>query len=506
MQDEKTDIWDFFHRYAASLADTSAAAYRKAIRSAHTFLTDIASPSVADIADWLVALARSGNTLKTASYYLDNIASLHSAAVREDLLSPSDAFKTVKARLRALPPAADKAAAGFEDAGTALARLRSLIRHAPLQTGETAIFTDLFILALLDPSRGLLKTASLVKDDIPALPEEAREVARRHLSSRRKYVFPLAQSEMTPRQLLALVGENIVSILRQRGVPVYGGAAPSIDTLWALAALQCGFKASEVVAALGHAPAALPWLSLAEPSTVPAFKRQAIIESTAISLIDDPLQWHVMHLRQGVRMDAVTRRLELFNDKAPAPDIYYPCEEIARRIGKKLVYKEKPLIADIAFFRCRESAVFPLFQHIGDLAWCYREEHLEGRPYSVVPDASMMTFMQTVGILMPGIDVYPIGEIPLSENDVVCILGGPFIGRQATVESLLPPPKTNPHPQPSVQWESSLSSPHPSAQRASSLSSPHPTVVRLRITADNGIEWRVSLPPQLLRPLPPVKP
>lgn len=486
MQDEKTDIWDFFHDYASSLSEATASAYLKAIRSAQPYLLDMKSPAVCDIADWIVAIMRSGITLKTAAYYLDNIASLHNAAVREGLAPSSDAFKTVKARLRAVSSSRN-ATCGIEDSETVLSRLRSLIRHSGRQTGDTSLFTDLFILALLDPSRGLFKTAMLVKDDVELLPEESQEIARRHLSTRRKYIFPLLQSASTPRQLLMQVEENVVSILRQRGLPVYGGASATIETLWALAAMECGFKASEVVATLGHVPAPLPLLSLADAASMPDYKKGAIIESTAISLIDDPLQWHVMHLRQGVRMDSVKRRLEIFKDELTAPDIYYPCEEIARKIGKKLVYKEKPLISDVAFFRCRETDIYPLFQRIGDLAWCYREESAPGRPYSVVPDSAMMTFMQTVGILMPGMDVYPIGEIPLTENDVVSILGGPFIGKEATVESLLK-----------------------NAQQTTdngklTTDNVIPTIVRLRITADNGIEWRVTLPPHLLRPVSAVR-
>lgn len=483
MQDEKTDIWDFFHDYASSLSEATASAYLKAIRSAQPYLLDMKSPAVCDIADWIVAIVRSGITLKTAAYYLDNIASLHNAAVREGLAPSSDAFKIVKARLRAISSSRNNAICGIEDSETVLSRLRSLIRHAGRQTGDTSLFTDLFILALLDPSRGLYKTAMLVKDDAAVLPEESQEIVRRHLSTRRKYIFPLQQSALTPRQLMLRLEAEISALMRQRGLPVFGSAATSVETLWALAAMECGFKASEVVATLGHVPAPLPLLSLADAAPIPDYKKGAIIESTAISLIDNPMQWHVMHLRQGVRMESVRRRLELFEDEITAPDIYYPCEEIARRIGKKLVYKEKPLIADVAFFRCRETEVYPLFQRIGDIAWCYREESAPGRPYSVVPDSSMMTFMQTVGILMPGMDVYPIGEIPLTKNDVVSILGGPFIGKEATVESLLQ------NEQPTTD----------NGQRTTE--NVVPTIVRLRITADNGIEWRVALPPTLLRPV-----
>lgn len=466
-QDTKTGIWEFCQEYALSLSDATASAYLKAIRSAYPYLSRFESPSVCDIADWIVAIVNSGITLKTASYYLDSITSLHNVAVREGLAAQSDVFKTVKSRLRAVSSHSNLSA--IEDSSENLSRLRCLIRFSSRQTGEASLFTDLFILSLLDPSRGLLKTAMLVKDDIGNLPEESLEIAHRHVSSRRKYVFPLSQSAVTPRQLLLNIEGNLVSLLRQRGLPVYGSASTTIATLWALAAMQCGFKASEVVASLGHVPAPLPILSLADPAPLPEYKKAAIIESTAISLIDNPMRWYVMHLRQGIRMESVRCRLDIFKDEVKAPDIYYPCEEIARKIGKKLVYKEKPLIADVAFFRCRETDIYPLFRRIGDLAWCYREESVPGRPYSVVPDSAMMAFMQTVGILMPGMEIYPIGEIPLTENDVVSILGGPFIGKEATVESL-------------------------DQQTA-------PTVVRLRITADNGIEWRVTLPPHLLRPL-----
>ena len=481
MTDTETEIWNFFQDYAASLSPATASAYGKAIRSAREYFSFNAAPDVSDVADWVVAAIESGASMKTASYYLDNITSLYNAAVAEGLVPPSDAFKTVKRRLRAIPASANVASAAADRAAV-LSRLRNIIRLSGRLQGDDALFADILTMSLLNPTRGIRGTAMLVRADIDLMMEEVREIAMRHTSSRRKYIFPLSQTMRTPRQVADMTGEGIRSLLRQRGIPVSGSADAAVETLWAMAALQCGFKASETVSALGHAPMALPLLSLPTPEPMPRLRREAIFESTLLSLIDNPLHWYVMHFRQGVRMETVRKRLDLFRDEIKSPEFYYPCEEIARKIGKKLVYKEKPLISDVAFFRCRDTEVFPLFRCVGDLAWCYREETAPGRPYSIVPDASMMAFMQTVGILAPGMEIYPIGEIPLSENDVVSIVGGPFIGKEATVESLLQ------NEQPTTD------SRQPTAETA-------PSIVRLRITADNGIEWRVALPPHLLRPV-----
>lgn len=467
-------IWDFFKEYASSLSSSTASGYSKAIASAYTFFSwsdsSLTNLSAQSLADWFVSMYMSGHTLKTCSYYLDSLASLFNVAVAKGVVDATPAFREIKVKVKLLIGRGE----GRSIDRLSLERLRRLLRIAHTLKGDDAMFADLLAMTLLDPRHGLLKTAMLTKKDVENMAGEMSEIALRNVSTRRKYLFPLNQSSLTPRQLATVVDNGITDLIKRHGVSMLGNAASTIEGYWAYAALECGFLASEVVAILGHTPMAMPVLMLACEASLTQNEKEGIVDDVAEYLAENPMQWYVMHFRHGVRIESIKKRLEIYKGEIVMPDFYYPCEEVAKKVGRKLVYKEKPLIADIAFFRCRETDIYPLFRRIGDLAWCYREEYDGRSRYAVVPESSMMTFMRTIGILTPEMKIYPIGELPIEEDDIVKVVGGSFIGKEGRVETLLTESDEDDTPA---------------------------TVCRLLITADNGIEWRVNLAPHLLQKL-----
>lgn len=138
----------------------------------------------------------------------------------------------------------------------------------------------------------------------------------------------------------------------------------------------------------------------------------------------EPLSWFAMRLRPKVSFENILHRFSQLYPEVKMPEIFYPCHEIAKRIGSKIVWKGKPVIRDIVFFRQRRSEVYPLFVHIYDLAWCYSNPGSGASKYASIPDKAMEDFKKSIGFLTPDFQLAPQGEMPLNPGDKVIVLNG----------------------------------------------------------------------------------
>ncbi|MDE7097221.1 MAG: hypothetical protein K2O47_06995, partial [Muribaculaceae bacterium] len=295
--------------------------------------------------------------------------------------------------------------------------------------------------------------------------------------------------------------------------------------LWAYAALRTGIPASQLIRRLGHAPLGLPILRLSvfslrssEDALVgthgSCVRPQGCDISTRIQsqppisldsykedfsqvgkiFLDNPPRWYAMSLRPGVRFTEVCRRIRLLSDQIPDIQLFYPCEEIARAIGRKIVVRRRPFIHSVVFFRARLTDIGTLFAKIGAIAWCYRRSSRPGSPYADISQRQFELFQQTLDRFTPDYEVAPAGELKLRKNDRVRIVGGLFSGIEAGFDSEVTSSPIHPvgtHGS-CVRTQSAASSP-----RVNSEQDLH-TIYRLNIIGDNGIEWRISVDPRLV--------
>ncbi len=434
--DNVSTISDFLHIYPSRLSLATVTSYTKAIRSFIAFagnelheeniITDIL------IGDWVIDMVLSGLTPKTASYYLDCLCSVYNTAVENGLALPSPSFQIIKSRLKSVL-STDKTEARPLSAFNFDA-LTSMIRNADRQNGELGLFTDIAILSILNPSLSIDEITRLKKRNLDTLSPESKTIAERHVNTRRSYLFTLEQNEKTPKQIATRCNEKITALLKYRGLPVSSDAQDSLRSLWLLTALKSGVRASAAVAVIGEAPTGLPILSIVSKISINEVSRKDILNTVAKTLVENPRQWHVMRLRHGTKYESLKKRLELLDKDIKTPDTFYPCEEIARKIGKKMIYKDKPLIPGIVFIRTRATDICPIMRTAGDIAWCMRDPSHADRRYAVVTQRSMETFQQVIGQFTPDYKLYPLGTLLLKPQDRVIIIGGDYSGTEAIVE------------------------------------------------------------------------
>lgn len=464
-----TDISDaigFFLTEAGNATNTAtAAAYRKAAASLRRFAEgrplrfgDFDEPL---LDGWLTALFINGNSHKVATYYLRIISALYNRAVTRGIAPPTEAFRTAARRLDAISGLDYDISRREADHKRLVAMARG---GATSPGGHLPVYADIFLASVLSGNMTPSEVARLKKADTGPFPPEMQAILSRHTGNRRSYVFDLRQPEMTGRQLDRTVDRNTAAVMRLHGISGTPTQAPA--DLWAHAALKCGYTPQAITGCLGFRPTANPVFALCPMQPIPDSDAMEMRATVARVITDDPLQWFVMRLRPASGFSSLLQRLASIPSGNHAPTLFYPCEEIATRIGRRLVWRDRPVIPDIVFFRSRRSHVRPLFREIGDLAWCYTT----GRSgtYAAIPDSEMQRFQQAIGQFTPEYEIYPAGTLTPAEGESVVIIGGLFTGQQGEIEKIMP-------------------------GNADSI------IYRVVFPDSQGIEWRVNVDSRLIR-------
>lgn len=207
----------------------------------------------------------------------------------------------------------------------------------------------------------------------------------------------------------------------------------SIRSFWGALALHIGIRADMVLGFFGSAPPNLGILSLAAPKELDPEERHSMVRRVALSFRGEQPSWFAMRLRPKVKYETLIQRFATLSGEVPMPELFYPCEEITKKIRRKLVWEGKPVIRDIVFFKIRKSEIYPLFTRIYDLAWCYRNPGGQPGNYASIPPKAMDSFREAIGFLTPDFEVAPSGEMALLPGDKVVILDGDYAMKKATV-------------------------------------------------------------------------
>ncbi len=435
-----SDLLRFFGEAADRVGSNIRKPYKKAVDSFGAYLRsrDFESGAVDTslLEGWVIEMFLNGLTFRTATYYIDALSRLYAVATDDGVVPASVAFDLVRSRLKALSP--DGWPCRITD--SQFRRMLSVVRSASACSGEMATAIGIVLFSLINGCLSLEKVARIKSSDLADYAPGSEAIATRHATPRRRYLFDLQQSARTPRQLDRYVADCVLSLLRLRGLSVKGSPSETLRSYWAYAAIRCGFSGSEIMAVLRHVPAGVPVLGISVPALLPARQIADIQASIAAMFISDPLGWHVMRLRPGVRFSDVAARLCAFGPEISRPELFYPCHEVVRRVGRRLVTCRRPVMADIVFFRSRIADICPIFARIGDLAWCYTNGPRSERDYATVADSEFRIFQQAVGQFTPDFELGPAGSLPLREGDRIEVVGGPMSGRAASIARIVARP------------------------------------------------------------------
>ena len=452
-------LMEYFGSRAKEMEHTSPT-YVKAVAAFKAYINMSGATAITEplLADWFVNMYLRDFTFKTSLHYFNIISGLYTAAVKERIAQPCDAFRTTKAKIARLGETGDSVIdkTGFE-------RFKNLMRNAVNQNAEIAQATDLLLLTLLNGCRSLIETALLKRNDIEPDDREKQAIADRHAYARRQYIFDLKQSLLTPRQLSAAIDTEINTLFIRKNIPHLENADETATAYWAYAALQCGLSGSTVVSYLGKVPKGIPALGLCEKTELTEEKCRRTTKLVGDIFIENPLRWYALRLRTRGGFSQFIERLDDLRNQPGVfvPEIFYPLEEVAKRIRKKLVFETQPVLPDIIFINCRVTSVLPFLLRVNDLAWCYTVTGRPGSDYAVIPDSSFRKFQEAIGHFATCYaEDNP--SIKAQAGDKVRVNVGLFQGLETTIDSI--------------------------------ANEDGNKILRLLYHSDNGIRWNVGVP------------
>lgn len=337
---------------------------------------------------------------------------------------------------------------------------------------DITLYDKLFIFSVLNGGGYGEGPISLKKED-PLLDTPIVTLIAESLAGcRRKYLFPLGQSDKTPKQQATAYREEFEKGVRHADIIPFGSPEEMAAEIWLRIAYEIGTSPSVLKACFGEKARFYPALAIAPDVEIPQTQCEGIRLAVADNLTDRRTEWYAFRIRKGVVYSRVEARLKAYKDEFLLPDVYYPCKEIAARIGDNLVLRQQPIISGLLFIKCRYIDVVNIVRRAGDILWCYVERSGSALRYAVIPPVQMYAYRKAIASILPETEVTPIGETPLREGDKVEIIGGDFHGRVGTFQQV---------------------SPTRNAKSTGRI------LYRLLLPGGGGFEWPVDLPANLLR-------
>lgn len=196
--------------------------------------------------------------------------------------------------------------------------------------------------------------------------------------------------------------------------------------------------------------------------------KDMIVAGIGEAVMENPVNWYAMRLRQASKFEEVKRRIAEVDEAIRPIEMFYPANEISKRLksGRKVVMR--PIIPGVVFFKSKMSSVQPLFAQIGDVAWCYRA--VEGdKQYAVIPRHEMTCFQRAVGQFTSDFEVGPIGSLTPRQGDTIRVVGGIFDGYKGEIQKIIDQPEAG-------------------------------VIYRLKVVDGQGVEWRIALDSRYAEP------
>ncbi|MCM1140892.1 MAG: hypothetical protein NC453_20165 [Muribaculum sp.] len=457
-----------FRSMALTKSDTSRRNYDKAIRCLETFMgtypyaSDF--PSEQTLADWLLNMRVRGISGKTVIHYIDIISALYKDVISESTPNNPRLFSEFKARAKQILTSTTKE---WPIDDKILKRILSITKSSSAFSEKMLVASDIFTFSLLNGAMSLLDVAKVKTDEIDDSSDAISVIIKRNSELNRKYLFPLNQSKLTTKQLAENAELKVRGLFVANHITEVESIDDTIKLIWTYAALRCGIPGSEIIAILGAPVRSIPESTICVKSDISIERRSALMETVNTLFCNNPLRWYAMKLRSHVVFEDVENRVKNLDDHILRPEFFYPYDEIRKRVGKKIVKEQQPVIPDIVFFKLRVTDIFSLFNRIGDLAWCYTITGKPGGDYAPIPKRSFERFQETIGHFTPEYEIAAIGGFEPKEGESVVIISGPLANYEFEVDK------------------------HVNTDNV---------IFQLNMIGDNGFQWRTSAKKRQIEP------
>lgn len=382
------------------------------------------------MAEWASWMFYEGFSKSTVLSYLRLVYALCNDKKYDKSSELKSSYSSVSKQIQALPDTIFKQNTGSR----VVHKLQKMLETNRMAVGETRLATDIVIFSVLCGGLNFEQLSQWKKDDkLPDFPL-LHEIRERYARPRHKYLFPLGQAILTPKQLATRLRELFIKALRPYGIPTASDATATACDIWLTALYESTGSIRQAVNITQKGSSTAPAFALIRPDAgLSDEQRSYFCTHLRNILAKDPVQWHAMQFRPGVTYARVMERMNMHDNAKRFTEVYYPVVEIATRVGHKIVFDEKPVMAGLMFFMSRESDITPLFRSLGDLAWCYRTSREPGASYAVIPDSEIALLQRAIGYIDPKTEIKQESEVTFEAGDKIVLSSGRMAGYYAEI-------------------------------------------------------------------------
>ncbi|MBR5297354.1 MAG: UpxY family transcription antiterminator [Parabacteroides sp.] len=429
---EVTEVTGCFQKLIADYTNTKTAknyqnflsSFERYLGNRRLSLTDINKEEVNHYKSWLVD---NGCQLTYINQYLQYFRTLYNKTVREGWTLKTDAFDEV---LSVKPKAIHEHLRSSESITT----LRKLIK---LDLKDKPYFTrirDLFLFTVFTGGLSYEELTELKKTDLQAgyllLPSGRKQkllpillhIIEKHRTTNETSLFSLRKEEHTNYykyvEAICLLAEVDHIIDQDTALSLYLAIGRDV-----------GVKASQLKSTVDRLPAGSS-LSMIEKEEISQERADEISERIVLAVKDYRAHWYSMRL---FRPEEEIEEEIQSDQNLQGVELYYPMEEITRRVGKKIEEIQSPVIKNILFFRTTEAMTHKLARALYGQANIYKTRTSEKESYAIIPDYEMYQFRMIVSNGAEEIHFEEIKKEEFTTGRRVRIIDGKFCGYEGKI-------------------------------------------------------------------------
>jgi transcription antitermination factor NusG len=377
---------------------------RKHLDNREPEFDDLTEPTIKSWVDALLPRL----TIATITRYIESLSQINKHAIRLGYIAENGTFDNISEYIEGLcDEGFDKISQRLIDA---IRKLANSQRTAP---ANMAIAIDVYLYSFYHAGLDVDKAIELQDDSQLCRMPQTDAIRAKYSAPRRKYIFPLSQWQKTTRQNRLSIDKNFQNALRINGISIGNRSnAEFIAGAWVAAAKACGISNADICACC---PTVVnnPKLQGVKPSELSQSQIDDIKRQVANVVIDMAPHWYA--IRFVGKDEPVRDAVKDICDSTPY-SIYYPIEEICKKVNKKRVTESRPTIRNIMFVqttadaieRIESARIEPRSFHV------LRNAARKSRSFAIIPNKEMRTFSM---LISNGVNI--LGEDELQDVEII---------------------------------------------------------------------------------------
>jgi transcription antitermination factor NusG len=382
----------------------------KALRSLEKHLNgkapdfgDLTEPIIKSWVDALLPRLSMG----TIKRYIESLGQINKHAIRLGYITHNDIFDNIREYIGGLKDV------GFDKTSKALIDVvRELARTKHTDSPCVGLAIDIYLYSFYHAGLDINTIIELQDDSQLCQMPQTAALKAKYYNPRRKYIFPLDQWKRTTKQIRLSVEKNLQSYFDICRMRVGSRTnADFITNAWVAAAKSCGISNADICACCPQIMRN-KGLKGIEPSSSTQSQIDDIKCRVANVIIDMVPHWYAIHFVG--KDDIVRKSIKKICDTVPY-SIYYPMEEVYKKIRKKRVVESRPTIRNIMFIQTTANTI----NKIESAKLEQRNFHVirnharTNKEFAIIPNKEMHIFSM---IASNGMDI--IGDDELKDMEI----------------------------------------------------------------------------------------